>query len=57
MKELLYPIAIIMVITLVFGYFGLQASNLVQVLLFIAIISVLSAFIFSENGKSKIETK
>lgn len=51
MKKLLYPLAIIMVITLAFGYFGLQANNLVQVLLVIAIVSVLSAFIFP--GKSK----
>jgi hypothetical protein len=53
MKKLLYPLAIIMVITLAFGYFGLQASNLVQALLFIVIISVLSAFIFAGNQKKQ----
>jgi phage-related holin len=51
MKKLLYPLAIIIVITLAFGYFGHQAGNLVQILLVIAIIAVISTFIFT--GKSK----
>jgi len=42
MKELLYPLAIIIVITLAFGYLVLPV---------IAIIGVLSAFIF--RGKLK----
>jgi hypothetical protein len=46
MKKLLYPLAIIIVITLAFGYFGHQASNLVQILLVSAIIAVISTFIF-----------
>jgi hypothetical protein len=53
MKKLLYPLAIIMVITLAFGYFGLEASNLVQVLLVLAIVAVLSTFIFRRrSGKA-----
>jgi hypothetical protein len=47
MKKLLYPLAIIIVITLAFGYFG----NLIQILLVIAIIAAISTFIF--EGKSK----
>jgi hypothetical protein len=47
MKKLLYPLAIIIVITLAFGHFGFYASDLVQVLLVIAIISVLSSFLFA----------
>jgi hypothetical protein len=50
MKKLLYPLVIIIVITLAFGYFGFHASNLVQALLVIAIISVLSAFIFPRKS-------
>jgi len=46
MKKLLYPLAIIIVITLAFGHFGFYASDLVQVLLVIAIISVLSSISF-----------
>ena len=51
MKKLLNPLAIIIVITLAFGYFGFYASNVVQVLLVTAIIAVLSGFGFA--GKSK----
>ena len=51
MKKLLYPLAIIIVITLAFGYFGFYASNVVQVLLVTASIAVLSGFGFA--GKSK----
>jgi competence protein ComGC len=38
---------------LAFGYLGSYASNLVQALLVIAIISVLSAFIFPENQEKQ----
>lgn len=55
MKKLLYPLVIIIVITLAFGYFGFHASNLVQALLVIAIISVLFAFIFPENQENQIK--
>jgi len=55
MKKLLYPLAIIIVITLAFGHFGFYASDLVQVLLVIAIISVLSSFLFAGKYK-KIKT-
>lgn len=51
MKKLLYPLAIIIVITLIFGYFRHPASSLLQILLVIATIAVISAFIFT--GKSK----
>ena len=51
MKKLLYALAIIIVITLAFGYFGFYASNVVQVLLVTASIAVLSGFGFA--GKSK----
>jgi hypothetical protein len=55
MKKLLYPLVIITVITLAFGYFGFYASNLVHALLVIAIISVLSAFIFPRNQEKQIK--
>ena len=51
MKKLLYPLAIIVVITLAFGYFGFQAGNLAQAILVTAIITVLSAFIFQVKPK------
>jgi hypothetical protein len=53
MKKLLYPLAIIIVITLVFGYFGHPVSSFVQILLVIATIAVISTLIFT--GKSKKE--
>lgn len=49
MKKLLYPLTIIIVITLAFGYFGFYVSNLVHILLVIAIIAVLSAFVFDRK--------
>jgi ABC-type transport system involved in cytochrome c biogenesis permease component len=51
MQKLLYSLAVIIVITLAFGYFGHQASNLVQILLIIAIIAGMSAFIFQRKSK------
>jgi hypothetical protein len=54
LKKLLHPLAIIIVITLAFGYFVYHASNLVQILLFIAIIGVISAFIFTGNIKKQL---
>jgi len=53
-KKLLYPLAIIIVITLAFCYFGYQVSNLVQILLVMAIIAVISAFIFTGNIKKQL---
>jgi hypothetical protein len=47
MKKLLYPLVIIIVITLAFGHFGFYASDLVQVFLLVAIIAVLSSFVFA----------
>jgi hypothetical protein len=52
MKKLLYPLAIIIVITLAFGYFGFYASNVVQVLLVTAIIAILSGFVFARKSKN-----
>lgn len=53
MKKLLYSLAIIIVITLVFGYFGHPASSPLQVLLFVAAIAVISTFIFTEKSKKE----
>jgi hypothetical protein len=55
MKKLLYPLAITMVITWAFDYLGYQVNNLLQILLVIAIIAVISAFIFPGNLKSKLK--
>jgi lipopolysaccharide export LptBFGC system permease protein LptF len=51
MKKLLYPLTITMLITLAFGYFGHPARNFSQILLVIAMLAVLSSFIFSRKSK------
>jgi ABC-type transport system involved in cytochrome bd biosynthesis fused ATPase/permease subunit len=53
MKKLLYPFAIIIVITIVitlaFGYFNFEISYLLQLLLGVAIVALSLAFLVERN--------
>ena len=52
MKNLLYLIAVIMVIIWAIGFFAYNADGLIHILLFIAAASVLLALIDRDNNNS-----